>query len=126
MMPAPKALPPVTQSPVPAPVAQAGLTLPEMGPNLVASAPSQKPGPLQGCQVLTGSVESWRKTWRLRYAPIDVEEAHGGRVTLVGDAELDGLRDGQRLRVHGVLVPSSSRSDPPAFHVQSVEVLETP
>ena len=115
---------PEAASSVPAPLALSGPTLPLIGPNLGASDPSPKPGPAQGYQVLTGSVESWRKTWRLRYAPIDVEEAHGGRVTLVGDSELDRLREGQHLWVRGLLVPSDNRAEPPTFHVQSLEVVD--
>src|SRR2546430_150082 len=72
-------------------------------------------GPADTTQLLTGSVESWRKTWRLRYAAVDVEDANGGRVTLIGGAELDRLHEGQQVRVRGTLVPAADRASAPAF-----------
>jgi hypothetical protein len=75
-------------------------------------------------EVLTGTIEPWRKTWRLRYAPPDVEDANGGRVTLTGDGDLDRLQEGQRVRVRGFLTPAPDRGSPPTFHVHSLEVVE--
>jgi hypothetical protein len=73
---------------------------------------------------LTGSIEAWRKTWRLRYAPIDVEDPYGGRVTLVGDSGLGRLHEGQRLRVRGFLIPATDSKNAPQFCVESLEILD--
>jgi hypothetical protein len=74
-------------------------------------------------QALAGRLELWRKTWRLRYASVDTEDAHGGRVTLLGGPSVEELREGQRIRVRGILIPSPDRAAAPTFHVQSFEVL---
>jgi hypothetical protein len=75
-------------------------------------------------QLLTGTVESWRKTHRLRYAAVDVEDANGGRVTLIGGTEVERLHDGQRVRVRGTLIPAADRASAPTFQVLSVEVVD--
>jgi hypothetical protein len=98
-------------TPTPAPLAQ-----PQPAPTQ-----SRNPESVQTHQVLTGTVELWRRTQRLRYSPADVEEANGGLVTLVGDSALDQLTEGRRIRVRGVLIPSADRMHPPTFQVQSVE-----
>ncbi len=89
-----------------------------------AKASVSLPPPVPAGQVLAGSVECWRKTWRLRYAPVDVEDVHGGRVTLVGDTAVEQLQEGQRVRARGVLIPSGDRATAPEFHVESIEVLD--
>jgi hypothetical protein len=73
---------------------------------------------------LTGEVQLWRRTWRLRYAPADSVDAHGGSVVLAGGRELAELRDGQRIRVRGMLVPNVDGQTPPVYQVQALEVLE--
>jgi hypothetical protein len=75
-------------------------------------------------QVLTGEVYQWRKTWRLRYAPVDTDDPHGGSVTLVGSAGLDRLREGQRIRARGVLIAPPDRPGTPVFQVHSLESSE--
>jgi hypothetical protein len=75
-------------------------------------------------QSFSGAVETWRKTWILRYAPVDVEDPHGGRVTLAGGSVLEQLHEGQRVRVRGFLVPAADRATPPSFHVESLEIVD--
>jgi hypothetical protein len=72
---------------------------------------------------VTGQVQQFRKTWRLRYAPCDQDDPHGGSVLLEG-AGLDRLRDGQRIRVQGVLIPPMDRTSPARYRVRSMEILE--
>jgi hypothetical protein len=78
---------------------------------------------IEKTQILTGRVELWRKTWRLRYAAVDTDDAHGGRVTLLGGPTVDELHEGQRIRVRGILIPSPDRAAAPTFHVQFFEVV---
>ncbi len=107
-----------TPEPEIAPIRQTGATAePPLAPPPVLAQPTE------ARKVLTGVVECWRKTWRLRYAGIDVEDVNGGRVTLIGPA-LDGLREGQRVRVRGILIPTADRGSAPTFDVQAIEVLE--
>ena len=73
---------------------------------------------------VAGHVHQYRNTWRLRYAPIDQEDAYGGVVILDGGAELSQLRDGQRVRVSGVLVPPESRTGSACYRVQAIEILD--
>jgi hypothetical protein len=75
-------------------------------------------------RTLSGRVQQWRNTWRLRYASPDADDPHGGSVTLVGGADLDRLRDGQRIRVQGVLVPAENRQSTTRYQVNAVEILE--
>ncbi len=104
---------------------------PERGP-VVRTAAATSPAPLpersapvfDTTQVLIGYLEAWRKTWRLRYAAVDVEDANGGRVTLIGDRTLDRLQEGQRVRVHGTVIPAADRANPPTFHVQRLEIVQ--
>ena len=72
---------------------------------------------------LTGNVQLWRKTWRLRFAPVEEEAVHGGSVVLEG-ADVDRLRDGQTVRVQGVLIAPAERTSPARYRVQSIEILD--
>jgi hypothetical protein len=130
---APKAPPldpeqPQTARPEPALVIPANASVPQVAQAEAApprnSPPSMPVTAGDAPQSLTGSVESWRKTLRLRYAPVDVEDANGGRVTLIAGPELNRLQDGQRVRVRGFIAPPTDRASAPEFHVQSVEVVE--
>lgn len=69
---------------------------------------------------LTGQVQQWRHTWRLRYAPVDADDPHGGSVELVGGAELSRLRDGQFVQVRGNLLPAEGRQTQVRYRVQTV------
>jgi hypothetical protein len=73
---------------------------------------------------ITGQVQQYRKTWRLRYASIDQEDIHGGVVVLEGGADLNKLQDGQHVRVTGVLVPPATRTSSATYRVQTVEILD--
>lgn len=75
--------------------------------------------------VLTGTVQSWRQDWKLRYADYGTLDPHGGSVVLEGDL-LDELEDGCQVRATGRLIPSSRRSSPARFQVQSLEITSEP
>ncbi len=72
---------------------------------------------------LTGKVQQWRNSWRLRYAAVDAEDPNGGSVTLVGD-DLERLRDGQRIRVRGVLIPADGATGTARYQVTGLEILD--
>lgn len=75
---------------------------------------------------LNGQVryDSFSKAWRLRYAPLDEEDAYGGSVTLVDDGTLGKLKDGQFIRVHGSLMCSREKAVRPRYKVISVQAIE--
>jgi hypothetical protein len=75
---------------------------------------------------LSGQVHYSRlsKTWRLRYASVDEEDAYGGSVTLVNDLRLTNLQEGQYIRVEGHLQKNQDKGIAPPFQVDSVQVLE--
>jgi hypothetical protein len=74
-------------------------------------------------QSVTGQVHQYRNTWRLRYAAIDQEDPYGGVVVLDGGAELSQLREGQNVRVSGILVPPESRTGSAHYRVQAIEIV---
>ena len=74
-------------------------------------------------QTIVGAVYQFRRTWRLRYAAAESEDRFGGSVTLVGD-NLDNLKDGQMVRVEGIVAQSEDRSAGARYHVQRLEVIE--
>ena len=67
-------------------------------------------GPTEQFRTVTGLVQQFRKTWRLRYAAVDQEDRYGGVVILEGGAELSRLRDGKHVRVTGQLIPVDAGS----------------
>ncbi len=73
-------------------------------------------------KTITGQVQQFRKTWRLRYADVDQEDSYGGVVILEGD--LGQLRDGQHVRVTGVLIPPASRTSSATYRVQTIKILD--
>jgi hypothetical protein len=87
-------------------------------------APQAAYGHTDGYKSLTGHVQQWRHTWRLRYAAVEADDPHGGSVVLVGGSELERLRDGQRVRVRGAIVPSDDRQGTTRYQVQALDVLE--
>jgi hypothetical protein len=91
-------------------------------PKPAEPAPQEITTPRAGVCTLSGEVQEFRRTWRLRYAAIDAEDAHGGSVILTGEG-LSRLRDGQSVRVVGALAPAEDRSSPPRFQVQFLEVI---
>lgn len=72
---------------------------------------------------LTGEVQLWRNTWRLRYARVDETDKYGGSVVLAGENRFSDLRDGQIIRVQGRIVQSDARTGT-VFEVQAIDVLE--
>jgi hypothetical protein len=97
------------------------------------ATPAQKPPALpavpmqygsEDFKTITGQVQIWRQTVRLRYAPIDQEDPYGGFVVLEGGAELTGLRDGQHVRIRGVLIAPEGRNDTAHCRVQALEILD--
>ncbi len=91
---------------------------------VVVKANHIKYGATDQFQTVTGQVQQWRKTWRLRYAPVEQEDAHGGSVVLQGSAELNQLRDGQHVRVRGVIIPADDHAGAARYHVQGLEILD--
>ena len=73
---------------------------------------------------LTGRLQQFRKSWRLRYADIAQEDPYGGVVILDGGSELNQLRDGQRVRVTGVLVPPEARTSSATYRAKTIEILD--
>jgi hypothetical protein len=71
---------------------------------------------------VTGQVQGFRKTLRLRYASIEQEDPYGGVVILEGDTSK--LRDGQHVRVQGAFFPPTERNGSARYRVESVEILD--
>lgn len=84
----------------------------------------QRLGHSDDYKMLTGQVQTWRGTARLRYAPIDQEDPFGGFVILEGHPDLAKLRDGQHIRVRGILMDLNEIRGPVHYRVQSVEILD--
>jgi len=83
---------------------------------------SMQGGAAEDYKTLTGHVTAFRKSWRLRYAAIETEDAFGGSVALNGPG-LERLRDGQLVRVQGTVLSAADRNQPAVFQVKSIEVL---
>lgn len=73
-------------------------------------------------RVLSGQVQTWRQTRKLRYADYGTVDPYGGSVVLEG-SQADSLPDDCRVRVEGRLIPPSDRGSPARFQVQSIQVL---
>jgi hypothetical protein len=59
--------------------------------------------------------------WRLRYAPVDEEDRYGGCVTLdSGSRMMQGFKNGQRVRVDGMLSDPDSREISPDYRVRDI------
>jgi hypothetical protein len=72
---------------------------------------------------ITGQVQEYRKTFRLRYAAVDQEDAYGGVVVLDG-ADLGRLSDGKHVRVRGELIAPTDRNGMARYRVSAIEVLD--
>lgn len=72
---------------------------------------------------LTGQIQHSRitKGWRLRYASVDEVDRYGGSVTLVEDAKLSGLNDGDLVHVRGRLVNHDESGIAPPYEVLSIQ-----
>lgn len=74
-------------------------------------------------KVIVGQVYQFRRAWKLRYAAVESEDKYGGSVTLVGE-NLDNLRDGQMVRVEGMVLASDDRAGGARYQVNRVEPIE--
>ncbi|HZZ79897.1 MAG TPA: hypothetical protein VFE62_15365 [Gemmataceae bacterium] len=81
-------------------------------------------GHTDGFKSVTGQVQMWKRTVRLRYAPVDQEDTYGGFVVLEGGADVTRLRDGQHVRIRGVLMQPEERNGAAHYRVQAIEVLD--
>ena len=91
--------------------------------NLVLKNVAFKYGRGANFESVTGQVQIFSKTMRLRYASIEQEDAYGGVVILEG-SEIGNLRDGQHVRVQGTFVAPSDRNGNAKYRVHTVEVLD--
>ncbi len=75
---------------------------------------------------LLGELEYLRSknVWRLRYAPADQEDRHGGTVLLVADSLPPDCKNGQVVRVEGQLVNPESDEPRPPYWVRTLRVLK--
>jgi hypothetical protein len=73
---------------------------------------------------LCGEVQRSFGGARVRFAAVDEVDRYGGSVTLLPDAQVNGLQDGQRVRVCGQLVSPDNHVSAPPYRVLSVEPLD--
>jgi hypothetical protein len=75
---------------------------------------------------LSGQIQHSRitKGWRLRYASVDEMDPYGGSVTLLDEAKLAGVKDGDLVRVHGHLANPEDRGIAPSYQVESIQPIE--
>jgi hypothetical protein len=76
---------------------------------------------------LSGQVECSRilGTTRLRYASVDETDRFGGSVTLVENAHVGYLSDGEYVRVVGHLVDPSAVGPAPAYRIESFKAIDS-
>ena len=66
-----------------------------------------------------------KKQWRVRYAPVDVEDCYGGSVTLSGvDHLTDQLKSGMTVRLQGQLIDAEANKSAPDYRVYGIKTLE--
>jgi hypothetical protein len=77
---------------------------------------------------LSGQVEYSRilHAWRLRYASVDETDRFAGSVTLIENAHVGYLRDGEYVRVVGHLVNPDADGPAPAYRIESFHVIDNP
>ena len=105
------------------PEAKQAPVLPRETPVAIKTAPASM-GQTEQFKSITGEVQVFRTTRRLRYAAIDQADIYGGVVVLEGDAEVSKLRDGQHVRVRGELIPPTTRVGSAIYRVASLEILD--
>lgn len=81
-------------------------------------------GRTDGFKSVTGQVQMWKRTVRVRYAPVDQEDTYGGFVILEGGSDVTRLRDGQHVRIRGVLIQPEERNGSAHYRVQGIEILD--
>ncbi|MFL5243894.1 MAG: hypothetical protein ACJ8FY_17470 [Gemmataceae bacterium] len=64
------------------------------------------------------------KTWTVRYASVDEDDCHGGKVTLTDAGAMDNLRSGQMVRVEGRMADPAAHDLRPAYKVQTIELVK--
>ena len=91
-----------------------------------ADPPHATPNHAADYRWLCGELQYSRfhKTWRVRYGGLDEIDPYGGSVTLSEDVRLNGLRDGQHVRVEGRLVSPGERAIAPPYELTSIQVIE--
>ena len=74
--------------------------------------------------VLSGQLEHFGRSWRLRYASLDEVDPYGGSVTLQEDARLTALKEGQNVRIRGHLLDRDARNGAPPYRIDSIQPIE--
>ncbi len=118
---APDAWSAVGQTPAAAP--EPSLPAPSTASVQTPAVPREAFSHSEDYSVLTGSVQPCNQGWRLRYAPFDTEDQHGGCVVLEG-GDATGLQDGCQVHVEGKLIPSPERNGTPTFEVRTLDILQ--
>ena len=80
-------------------------------------------GQANNYQVVVGQLSQFRRAWKLRYAAIESDDKYGGSLSLTGE-NLDHLKDGQMVRVEGMVLPSEDRASGARYQVHRIEVIE--
>jgi hypothetical protein len=128
----PEALPPIRTLPDPVPAAVSrNAPIPSQG-NYGAvrfdasSEPAMMPAitaaPTASMRTVVGQVAHFRKNWHLRYSGVETDDEFGGSVVLSG-SNLDQLRDGQMVRVTGIITATAGRSESATMEIRAIEVL---
>lgn len=107
---------PVAPPPVVPPV-----TVPPVEPKATVEVAIARQNPAPS---LSGQLETFGRTLRLRYAAVDQIDPYGGVVILDGNIDSSRLRDGQRLRVAGELIPPTTRNGSAHYRVSSIQMLD--
>jgi hypothetical protein len=75
--------------------------------------------------VLSGQLEHFGRSWRLRYAALDEVDTYGGSVTLLEDARLAALQEGQKVRIRGQIMDREARTGAPPYRINTIEPIES-
>jgi hypothetical protein len=73
---------------------------------------------------LSGRLEHFGRSWRLRFASVDEVDPYGGSVTLVQDTRLGEHHDGEYVQVQGHLLDGEARRSAPSYQIDSIQVIE--
>ncbi|MFO0864929.1 MAG: hypothetical protein U0744_09800, partial [Gemmataceae bacterium] len=84
--------------------------------------PAAIPAPAAVVRTVVGQVAHFRKNWHLRYSGVENDDEFGGSVVLSGD-NLDQLRDGQIVRVSGVITAPTTRGETATMEIRLLEVI---
>jgi len=77
---------------------------------------------------LVGQLQNSRisKSWRLRFASVDEADPYGGSVTLIEDARLSVLQDGQYVRITGRFLNPDEKAIAPPYQIDSIQAIDHP